>query len=415
MRERQKILSVIKPVAGALVLASIVSILAVAFAQMPESGNSFVKLLLAGLYLLVPYALTLLLAKKVKSLPVYLLLSIASIIPVILLPIWALYKVVLVIIAGILVALRASARMKDEEDFTQTPHAVFLAFFFVAYLVGGGFKSPLMMTINYYMAFAYVLLFIVYSNFKKLNDYLVINQNVENIPYDQISRTNYGTLFIYLALTVILMVALQLLGVDKLMAQFGQAMKDLLARLINTSSEVVPGTSASLETDPSGGMQEMPDGIAIIKETPKWLTVFYSVLSWIARILVIVILAGGAVFFAMKMMKQFYRSDKNSTDKDEFIKAQNDEKTSLLKTLSPMERVREAFDRSPNATVRKAYKKAVLKHGKEAPKASMTPREAEEFVGWPEGKERALLHGLYEKARYSKDGCTKEDVKTLRS
>ena len=51
----------------------------------------------------------------------------------------------------------------------------------------------------------------------------------------------------------------------------------------------------------------------------------------------------------------------------------------------------------------------MLRDWKEIPDASMTPAEIEEKVVMSE-KEKYLLHILYEKARYGKDSCTREEA-----
>ena len=51
----------------------------------------------------------------------------------------------------------------------------------------------------------------------------------------------------------------------------------------------------------------------------------------------------------------------------------------------------------------------MLRDWEESPDASMTPAEIEEKVVMGE-KEKCLFHILYEKARYGKDSCTKEEA-----
>ena len=56
----------------------------------------------------------------------------------------------------------------------------------------------------------------------------------------------------------------------------------------------------------------------------------------------------------------------------------------------------------------------IYKHVKHIDRTSYTPEELEEFAEVPADERRALLHGLYEKARYSEDGCTRDDVQALK-
>ena len=73
------------------------------------------------------------------------------------------------------------------------------------------------------------------------------------------------------------------------------------------------------------------------------------------------------------------------------------------------------FDFSPSARARRLYRKEINRNrrrGQNLPD-HMTPAEIEEYVALESGK-RSVLHSLYEKARYSQNGCTDEDVKTMK-
>lgn len=68
------------------------------------------------------------------------------------------------------------------------------------------------------------------------------------------------------------------------------------------------------------------------------------------------------------------------------------------------------LDLSPSGVIRRRYRKVVRRAKKEAPKPWQTPGEIE--------ADRKLqvpqLHRLYEKARYSTQPCTREDVRALK-
>ena len=75
--------------------------------------------------------------------------------------------------------------------------------------------------------------------------------------------------------------------------------------------------------------------------------------------------------------------------------------------------MREFFDPSPNSVIRRAYRRRIRKEKKDI-QETMTPSEIEDAAGLPAGDERRVYHELYEKARYSKAGCSTEDVQTLK-
>ena len=75
---------------------------------------------------------------------------------------------------------------------------------------------------------------------------------------------------------------------------------------------------------------------------------------------------------------------------------------------------------NPNTTIRKKFKKQIQqgshlnkKAGNSIP-VSLTPLELEQYAKLPDDERTHLLHALYEKARYSKEGCTKDDVASFK-
>ena len=65
---------------------------------------------------------------------------------------------------------------------------------------------------------------------------------------------------------------------------------------------------------------------------------------------------------------------------------------------------------SPNKKIRRLYKKTIQKADKIRPIGTETPAELEEKAGLSKDFKMQKLHTYYEKARYSKDGCTKEEA-----
>ena len=67
------------------------------------------------------------------------------------------------------------------------------------------------------------------------------------------------------------------------------------------------------------------------------------------------------------------------------------------------------LDRSPTAAVRRKYRKTLLHAAKEPPARWMSPAEAEAHAKL----QNDALHIVYEKARYSEKGCTKDDLTAI--
>ena len=64
--------------------------------------------------------------------------------------------------------------------------------------------------------------------------------------------------------------------------------------------------------------------------------------------------------------------------------------------------------------IRKYYKKYLRKGLKQRPAGSETPHELEALAGFSKNESRSLLHNCYEKARYSKEGCSASEADELK-
>ena len=116
----------------------------------------------------------------------------------------------------------------------------------------------------------------------------------------------------------------------------------------------------------------------------------------------------------LRVVKKFYRPYRENNDEQEFI-SPVDQNESLLSRILPKRPL--FLDRSPNAVVRRAYRKTVEKKAarQKDPGALMvrTPEEIEDYIKLDAAEDREKLHTLYEKARYSKEGVSKEEARTV--
>jgi ABC-type multidrug transport system fused ATPase/permease subunit len=116
----------------------------------------------------------------------------------------------------------------------------------------------------------------------------------------------------------------------------------------------------------------------------------------------------GLVYFILYLMRRF-----NSTfdDRGDLVENLQEDDLEAVHLTKPKSDTPGIFDRSPNATIRRRYRKTILRASKIRPSAWMTPTEAEENADLT--GQIDTLHNLYIKARYSPEGCTKQDVAEL--
>lgn len=166
----------------------------------------------------------------------------------------------------------------------------------------------------------------------------------------------------------------------------------------------------------SSGQTEM---FGEVKPTPAWLKMLYDIIFAVIAFVVSIGVLVGIGYAILILVHRFYKPAAVAGDMQEFI----DEKTETSFIENTEKKSNDSLFSSlfhPNAAVRKRFKKQIQKGSASNKKAgntipvSLTPAELEEYAGLSNDERTRLLHTLYEKARYSKDGCTKEDVALLK-
>lgn len=139
---------------------------------------------------------------------------------------------------------------------------------------------------------------------------------------------------------------------------------------------------------------------------PQWIQNLFTAVMYLVMVAV-----------GIAVLRVIYQSVKNAgkafseDEKDEvlFLHQGNDERENL-----PWRREKKEGYLSPNMRIRRQYKKTIKKAGKYQPTGAETPAELEERNELS-GDGMRRLHDGYEKARYSREGCTKEEAEALRN
>lgn len=328
---------------------------------------------------------------------------------------------------------RIAYRAKEEEDESErhdmftTPSLLTLPLFIALYILGTISGVTPVRDMNYVLAFLYVLLYILHRNLKNLENYLEVNSTVENIPKKQIARTNTGAILLIAAVTVLFMLVFPLLGIDRLIIGLKDALIALL-RLIFSGirTEPVPETVPPADTPDIGPGGFTPGGETL----PDWALAIFAVI----RTFFIILAAGFALYLIgygiYSLIRRFYRPYRDNEDVQEFIRDDKDVKESLFRET--LLRRLPFLDPSPNGAVRRFYKKTVEQglSGRKSRRAgaagktgllsarelsALSPEELEDAAALEKDEKRALLHETYEKARYSNEPVTREDLKKLKS
>lgn len=394
---------------GAMVVAALMSLFCLIIEM---AGFPYQMIFLRSLSMLVPYFVSGIAENRVKSVFPFLLLCILSgLVPWFAAPHIAI-RVFFVIFTIAITALRMVERVQERRGPLDSPHPGVLLLFIACYIIGVSLKNDFMSTLNYYQAFAYVILAIVYVNMTHLDSYLELNKDVSNVPRRQIFRTNNLLVTLFVALAVIIMIFLPRTGLENVVKNIGKGLYWVFIKLIslihfkeNDPTEVIEAVE---ETVVEGGGMPMMDA----PESPAWLVAASQTITLGIFVTFMIFFAITVITAIYALIKKFYHSYQENGDEEEFLNPNVDEKAA-----APGENAGKRplwLDFSPEAQVRKAYRKTILKKKKQVASLAFTPEELEDYVELSEADNRAALHGLYEKARYSKEGVVKEDLKALK-
>ncbi|MGN0479694.1 MAG: hypothetical protein ACI4GO_09695 [Hominenteromicrobium sp.] len=248
-----------------------------------------------------------------------------------------------------------------------------------------------------YMA-VYFLLCFIHHGISRIDSYIGVNKDMRNMPARRIVRIStaiLGAAFVIFA--VILLPAL--IGNDIEFRYTPPPVSESQTQTVLPSASPEP-----VEEEKDGELQMLPD----VKPNPV-MTVIMHIVEYAILIAVAVGAVFGVIYGALRLSRSF---SKSFHDREDFVENLQDDR---LETIREAKRTRDRprfLDRSPNASVRRKYRKTILRAAKEPPQAWMSPAEAEAHARLTGGAAERL-HTLYEKARYSPDGCTKQDAAKL--
>ena len=296
-----------------------------------------------------------------------------------------------------------TARSKNIACWLEEPSYPFLGVFLGMYLLQLRFPSELVEKYAVIGVGIYYLLCIWQTNISQMQKILSADAKLERFPAKRLRQSNFLMLGIQTVIVTIGMCIAPFAGIDGVIYKLGDLLRNAIAWLLRglESEEVV---STTKEAARQAGLEAVEAA-----ETPwfiELLSELFGILSW----LIVIGFTAYVIYRILKFLYQLYldfdmRSAENGDQIEQIYVAETDE----AKRMRKQKRENLFWDRSPNARIRKYYKRRVLKDSQEAPKSYMTPEEIEKGVVMGE-EEKRNFHVYYEKARYGKEGCTKEEA-----
>ena len=250
---------------------------------------------------------------------------------------------------------------------------------------------------------AYLLLYLVYMAEQNMEDFKMLHSRMAKLPLVQLAKGH-----IMSVTAVVLWVAFGLfLGRNERFASYLTGrIKGLLAKMEGSPVKIAPGGM-------SGGAMNLMESYGIMEQEgtqqlPGKYTEMNDIVQHILELFLCIIVFAFVLFLVYSIYCYVKRDKKDEGDIVEFIKAA-EKREKLIFENTGEERKKEK-NNSPNAIIRRFYKRKIKEGIQGKIPFWASPTELEMMAEWQETGSGSELHLLYEKARYSKEGCLKEDL-----
>lgn len=277
------------------------------------------------------------------------------------------------------------------------PHPVHWVWFAVLYVLGMFLKEPCFWKLVFYLLLADIFLCFYCQFMDRMHGFIEEHQRIANLPVETMVRVGKIILSTAILILVLFVLPSALYGKDPLAdAIAGYEPKEVEQQETEITVSATEGTSQM-------DLAESLAGLGEAKELPAWV-------QNIGKVIVFLMLSGMAVM----LLKAIYQACKNAGSS---FAAKDEDEILFLDKEETEERVRLGRKRkegegrfSPNMQIRRRYKKRIKKTLKSVLQGSETPTELEEKAEAERSEGMQTLHHYYEKARYSREGCTREEA-----
>ena len=293
---------------------------------------------------------------------------------------------------------------------------LFLGLYLLDYGAGEGAASVYLLQ----MLFGYLAGYFVYAYITGFLNYIdVNNRTAEHIPEKRAFGVSFGMMAVF---TFVSLLFTFLMTNRELIEKTGRAIRELMMRIIRFLTSFLPeyepgAVEVQRTTQISGEKIVLPAG-----ET-SWIVQIMDVILTLFALGIIILFVGNLILTLYRMIKNASwgssireKKEKEEEDKIEsiFLSERQKRKTEKKSGLFAVKNYNEQIRRLYYKTIWKKYQ--VLKEEKTAKLIKeSTPRECCNQL-FAEHKEAARLFvALYEKARYAKQECTKEEVRQMKN
>jgi uncharacterized MAPEG superfamily protein len=298
---------------------------------------------------------------------------------------------------------------------------LFVMFYIICYLTG----IRDLLQLCFILSIVYVLLYVVNSYLLNLEKFVFNHEGMTNIPFRQIRNSNHVMIVFLSSLFLVTMLAFSSIPLDRLLSMLGKLFLRLVRFLISLLHFEEPEDIPEPEEEEQMTVEDYP-----IPEPSRLMEIIQEILQWVAIILVIAFIIALIMYTLYQIYQYFYlKSEEVVKDKIEFLSPFT-QKERIKRERGKI--FRNVFGRSNNALMRKFFTQAVTANLKPDTKLdrSLTPSQlsniilpipseattpfTEDIQTMEQKIKKDQITEYYEKARYSNEECSKDEVQFLK-
>lgn len=289
------------------------------------------------------------------------------------------------------------SKMWEVPTLLDAPRIPYCLLFAAMYLSAVSFHRQALLNLMLGLLGAEICICLAYLYLERLDGFVRQNIRVANLPAGTMKRIGNAVLLAGTAGLLICMLPAAIYHEEPLSSLHFEP----------AGMEGAPEEIYEENTEPDYLMEELMRLKSQAKETPEWLKKASELLG--------ILTLAGAIYAIIRVIFRYIRHAVFSfmeEDQDEIIFLKNEEEFTPKKRRF-MKRNEKDGLRSPDRKIRKLYKRLIRRTLRETPYGNETPLELEHMAGLYalENTDIDTIHELYEKARYAKEACTKEEAK----
>ncbi|MDE6434178.1 MAG: hypothetical protein K2L07_08100 [Lachnospiraceae bacterium] len=289
------------------------------------------------------------------------------------------------------------------------------AFILLTYTISNASHQALLTKASYYIGLGIVSLHFVRYFITGLEKLLSKPGNTTSLPTKKIMLTNSSLFGIFLLVFVLICLFFHLFELDFLVQDLGDFLLRILRFLVHAVMYIVAVlralTARNTKTPPEEPIEQEENFYESFQEMVE-----PSLLAEITTGIVKVLVFAFLLYILYRILSDFIKTYMNRyvEDADVVLTLDTKEERISIKTssVSVKETIKAFFDQSPSAQIRRAYRTKIRQYKRLKHKKSDTSAELENQIATLYNEDICDLTGIYQKARYSNEKITANDLAT---